>query len=67
MVKYCDIAEIILKNHAPKTLLNKCQQLAFIYIHINVIAGIIEEMVEKKYLLIPDNKEKLCIFGVKNK
>lgn len=48
MVKYCDIAEIILKNYAPKTLLNKCQQLTFIYTHINVIAGIIEEMVEKK-------------------
>lgn len=65
MIKICDIAAQTLKNFAPKTLLDQCNQLAFIHHQLDVMAFIIETMVERNWLTIPERNEKLCIFGVK--
>lgn len=65
MTEICDIAAQTLKNFVPKALLDQCAQLAFIKYQMDVMAFIIETMVEKNWLVIPEDNEKLCVFGVK--
>lgn len=65
MVTICDIAAQTLKNFIPKDLSAQGSQLAFIHHQMDVMAFIIETMVEKNWLVIPDENEKLCVFGVK--
>lgn len=59
MIKICELAAQTLIKYAPKALHDKCPQLAFIHHHMDVMAFIIETMVDKNYLFVPDNKEKL--------
>ena len=65
MIQICDIAAQTLKNFIPKALLEQGDQLAFIHHQMNVMAFIIETMVGRNWLAIPDGNEKLCVFGVK--
>lgn len=65
MITVCDIAAQTLKNFVPKALIDQGAQLAFIYHQMEVMAFIIETMVEKNWLIIPHENEKLCVFGVK--
>lgn len=65
MVTICDIAAQTLKNFIPKDLSAQGSQLSFIHHQMDVMAFIIETMVEKNWLVIPDENEKLCVFGVK--
>lgn len=64
MTKICGLAAQELKNYVPKALLPQCGQLAFINHQLDVMAFIMETMVEKGWLTLPETKEKLCIFGV---
>lgn len=66
MTKICDLAGQTLKNYTPKALLHQCEQLAFIRHQMDVMAFIIETMVERNWLAIPEKEEKLCVFGVKH-
>lgn len=65
MIEICDLAAQTLKEYVPKALLDQCDQLAFIHHQMDVMAFIIETMVERNYLVIPEENEKLCVFGVK--
>ncbi len=65
MIKVCDLAAQTVKNFIPKALLEQGAQLAFIHHQRDVMAFIIEAMVERKWLTIPEENEKLCVFGVK--
>ncbi len=65
MIQVCDLAAQTLKNFIPKGLLKQGAQLAFIHHQMNVMAFIIETMVERNWLAIPEGNEKLCVFGVK--
>ena len=49
-------ASKILKNHAPKNLKDQYGQLAFIKYKLDVMACIVEEMVRKQYLQVPEEK-----------
>lgn len=65
MIKVCDLAAQTLKNFIPKALSNQGAQLAFIHHQMDVMAFVIETMVERNWLVIPRGNEKLCVFGVK--
>ena len=65
MIQVCDLAAQTLKNFIPKSLLEQGRQLAFIHHQMDVMAFIIETMVDRKWLAIPEGNEKLCVFGVK--
>ena len=65
MVKVCDLAAQTLKDFIPKALFNQGAQLAFIHHQMDVTAFIIETMVAMNWLVIPEENEKLCVFGVK--
>lgn len=64
MVEICDIAAETLKDFAPKALKDKCGQLARIRYQMDVMAFIVETMVKRNQLIVPDEKVNLCIFGV---
>lgn len=64
IVEICNISGEILKSHAPKVLIEHCEQLAFIKYQVDVMAFIVETMVEKGYLKVSDSNEKLAVFGV---
>jgi len=65
MIQVCDTAAVTLKKYVPKALREKCEQLCYIHHQMDVMAFIIEEMVAQGVLLIPEENEKLCIYGVK--
>lgn len=65
MIQVCDLAAQTLKNFIPKALRDQGAQLAFIRHQMDVMAFIIETMVERNWLTIPAGNEKLCVFGVK--
>ncbi len=65
MKEICEIAAEIHKEYTPKQLHEKSRHLCHIQQQMNVMAYIIEDLVETGYLEIPDRKENLCIFGIK--
>lgn len=65
MTEICNIAAQMLKNFAPKALFDRCDQLALIHHQMDVMAFIMETMVKRNWLVIPEEDEKLCVFGVK--
>lgn len=65
MEKICCFAGEILADYVPKALKNRCSQLAFIHHQANVMAYIMETLVEEKALIVPDKRVNLCMFGVK--
>lgn len=65
MTEICDIAAQLLRDFAPKALLNQCGQLAYIQHQMDVMTFIIETMVNRNALVTPQKDEKLCVFGVK--
>ena len=66
MEKICDIAANTLKDYAPAALKDKFSRLTHIHHQMDVMAFILETMVERGQLIVPDEKVNLCIFGVKN-
>lgn len=65
MIQVSDLAAKTLKNFIPKSLWDQGDQLAFIHQQMDVMAFIIETMVDREWLAIPEENEKLCVFGVK--
>ncbi len=64
MEQICDIAAETLKDYVPRALKDKCGQLAWIHHQTDVMAFIIETMVQKNQLTIPNEKVNPCMFGV---
>ncbi len=67
MEKICNYAAETLTDYVPKALKNICGQLACIHHQSNIMAYIMETLVEDGVLIIPDKKVNLCMFGVKVK
>lgn len=64
----CGIAAKTLIDYAPRAFKDKCGQLAQIHYQLDVMAFIIETMVSRKQLIVPEEKANICMFGVqKNK
>ncbi|MBQ8613837.1 MAG: sigma-70 family RNA polymerase sigma factor [Ruminiclostridium sp.] len=64
----CTTAGKILVEYVPKALKDKCGQIAQINYQLDVMAYIIETMVSRGQLVIPEEKANVCMFGVqKNK
>ena len=64
MSEICDIAAENLRNYVPKALRDKCDPLAYIHYQTDTMAFIMETLVEKGFLRIPQEKTNLGIFGV---
>lgn len=64
MLQICEIAAKALRGTVPKALESKCSQLAFIRHQMDVMALIVETLVDQGRLLLPKAEEKPCIFGV---
>lgn len=64
MTEICKIAEETLRDYVPKQLKDKCGYLTAIYHQIKAMGLIIEEMVKREQLIVPDEKVNLCVFGV---
>lgn len=65
MTEACELAAQMLKHTVPQALLDRCDSLAFIRHRMDVMALVIEKMVEQGQLIVPEENEKLCVFGVK--
>ncbi len=64
MIKVCDLAAHTLKDFIPRALSDQGAHLAFIHHQMDVMAFIIETMVKRNWLVIPDENEKLCVYGI---
>jgi len=67
MTDISDKAETILAEHAPESVRTQCADIAKIHHRLDVAAFLMEKMVEKGSLAVPDERVNLCIFGVKKK
>lgn len=66
MKNICGIAAECLTEYVPKSLRDKCGQMAVIRHQMDAMAYIIEEMVRNGQLIVPDERVNLCMFGVDN-
>lgn len=64
MEEICLAAEKILIDYVPPALTPKCGQLTQICCQMDVMALIIEAMVDSNQLTVPNKKINLCMFGV---
>lgn len=65
MEKICGLATEIFKKYTPNSLRDKCERLCFVRHQADAMAIIVEKLIENKFLLVPQEKTNLCIFGVK--
>lgn len=65
MVEVSDKAAVILAEHAPESVRAQCADIAKIHHRLDVMAFLMEKMVEKGNLIVPNERVNLCIFGVK--
>lgn len=66
MIGISDKAEKILSDHSPDSVRDQCGDIAKIHHRLDVAAFLIENMIEKKMLIVPDEKVPLCMWGVRN-
>ena len=66
MISISDKAEKILSEHAPASVKNQCGDIAKIHHRLDAAAFLLENMIEKKQLTVPDEKVPLCMWGVRN-
>lgn len=65
MIKISNQAADILSEHAPKSVKDQCGVIAKIHHRMAVAAILMENLIENKRLLIPDEKIPLCVWGVR--
>lgn len=66
MDEICNLAASIFRRHTPRNLLDKCEQLCYIRHQADAMAIIIQKFVDEGYLVIPDKRTNLTVFGVKH-
>lgn len=64
MDEICKQASTILNKYTPEHLKDKCEQLCYIRHQAEAMAIIVEQLVEKGYLVVPEEKVNLCMYGV---
>lgn len=65
MIEISDKAATILAEYAPESVRPQCADIAKIHHRLDVMAFLMEKMVEKGDLIVPNERVNLCIFGVK--
>jgi len=65
MIAISDQAEKILANHVPSSLKEQCGDIAKIHHRMDVAAFLMEELICKNKLLVPEEKMPLCVWGIK--
>lgn len=65
VVEICESAKAILKKNVPDNLKGKCDELAYIRHQMDSMAYVVESLVKKGYLTIPENRRNLTILGVR--
>ncbi|MBQ7796806.1 MAG: sigma-70 family RNA polymerase sigma factor, partial [Lachnospiraceae bacterium] len=63
----CAIAAETLRDYVPKALRQSCTHLAYVNYQTVAAALLVETMVQKEYLVVPNERINLCMFGVKEK
>ena len=65
MIDISQKAEKILAEHAPASVKEQCADIAKIHYRLDVAAFLLEYLIEKKKLIVPNEETPLCIWGVK--
>lgn len=65
VIEICESAKEILKRNVPDNLRDKCDELVYVRHQMDAMAYVIESLVKKGYLLIPDKRQNLTIVGIK--
>mgnify|MGYP003299455763 CR=1 FL=1 len=60
-----DIAKSIMIDHCPKEVNDQCDDISKITVRLDVAANLVEEMVNKKLLYIPKERQSICAFAYK--
>ena len=66
MIEISNKAEKILAEHAPASLKGQCGDIAKIHHRLDVAAFLMEELIKKNKLIVPNERTPLCMWGVKN-
>lgn len=64
MDKICKQAATILDKYTPEHLKNNCEQFSYIRHQADTMAIIVHQLVEKGYLVVPNEKVNICMYGV---
>lgn len=65
MVDISDKAQEMLLNHAPTSVKHQCSDVAKIHHRLDVTAFLMENLIDRRLLELPQEKTPLCIWGVK--
>ena len=65
MLEICNLAVGLFKKHTPKCFHDRCEQLCFVRHQADAMAIIVEKLVNEGYLIVPNEKTNLTIFGVR--
>ncbi len=65
MIEISERAAKILESHVPASVRSQCDAIAKIHHRLDVMALLIEDMVDSGTLIVPDHRVPLCIFAVK--
>ncbi len=65
ILEICAIAEETLKDYVPNALKNDCGHLANVHYQVDSAAQIMEEMVRRGMLTVPEEKVNMCMYAVK--
>ena len=64
MEKICGMAYVILKKHTPQHLHDRCEHLCYVRHEADAMGIIVEKLVADKYLIVPEERTNLCMYGV---
>ncbi len=65
MDKICTMATKICRKYTPKHLQDRCERLAYANYQADAMGIIVEKMVADGYLIVPEERTDLCVFGVR--
>ncbi len=65
VIEICESAKEILKRNVPENLRDKCDELAYVRHQMDAMAYVIESLIKKGYLAIPEKRQNLTIVGMK--
>jgi len=65
MDKICTMATEICRKYTPKHLQDRCERLAYVYYQADAMGIVVEKLVSDGYLIVPEERINLCVFGVK--
>ena len=65
MIDISNKAEKILAEHAPASVKDQCGEVAKIHHRLDVTAFLMEYLVQKGKLIVPNEEMPLCVWGVR--